>query len=56
MSAINSSNKDIKIVNEIQKHPKFSKVMKLMKNESIQTVESLLIEVISSCRASSKVL
>lgn len=56
MSQTSTSKKDIKIVNEIQKHPKFGKVMKLMKNESIQTVESMLLEVISSCRASSKVL
>ncbi len=37
-------------------HPKHSQVRSLMVGESIETVEKILLGVISDCRASSKVL
>ena len=55
MSVVKTSNQDIKLVDYITSHPKFKKVMNLMKGESVETVEALLFEVISNCRASSKV-
>ena len=56
MSVVKTSNQDIKLVDLIQSHSKFKKVMDLMKGETVETVETLLFEVISNCRASSKVL
>jgi len=56
MSVAKTSHQDIKLADSISSHNKFKKVMDLMKGETVETVESLLFEVISNCRASSKVL
>jgi hypothetical protein len=56
MSVVKTSNQDIKLVDSIESHPKFKKVMDLMRGETVESVESLLFEVITTCRASSKVL
>jgi hypothetical protein len=56
MTVIKTSNQDIKLVDATTNHPKFKKVMDLMKGESVETIEDLLSEVISTCRSSSKVL
>lgn len=53
MSVVKASNQDIKLVDSITSHSKFNEVMDLMKGESIETIEILLLEVISNCRASS---
>ena len=55
MTVARTSDQDIKLVDFIESHPKFKKIIKLMKGESIENVESLLLAVISSCRASSRV-
>ena len=56
MSVVKTSNHDIKQVDSITSHPKFKEVMDLMKGESIETIETLLLKVISNCRTSSIVL
>lgn len=56
MSEQTKSVQDVKLDNSIKSHPKFSKVIELMKGESVSTAERILFEVISSCRASSKVI
>jgi hypothetical protein len=55
MTVIKTSNQDIKLVDATTNHPKFKKVMDLMKGESVKTVEKLLFEVIKSSRDHSKV-
>lgn len=40
----------------VRSNPKFNQVVELMKGESVTTIENILLDVISYCRASSKCL